>query len=193
MAAMLGSASNQVVDFHATSAWLDSALSDRAYPMWVMRVRVVLQLDRFLPHEELLASDRLVSWSIGMKVIFVSHTWLRYKFPDTDNNDKLRLLQMLLRKMLSGQLPVEADWTQAVQGQNFNISAKRFKADMENGYVWMDLGSVPQQDASAQIRAIQSIHSYVRDSTYFMVLACEWQHQNGSTCGECVWARQSSS
>ena len=75
----------------------DSTIASK-YPMYVMPVSEVLKLDELLPHEEL--KDKLVEWRPGMaKVLFCSHTWLKYKHPDDNAKSKISMLKKILLKI----------------------------------------------------------------------------------------------
>lgn len=81
----------------------DSTIASK-FPMYVMPVSEVLKLNEFQPHEEL--KDRLVEWKPGMgKVLFCSHTWLKYKHPDDDAKSKIKMLQRILIKIRDNSRP----------------------------------------------------------------------------------------
>ena len=61
----------------------------RSHPMWVVPVANVLQMQQLRPHEELKAEGLLVEWNEHMApVMFCSHTWLRWRHPDSANDVK---------------------------------------------------------------------------------------------------------
>ena len=152
-----------------------SSLAKRDFPMYVLPISELLQLKRLPSHEYIL--DRLVVWEEGMAVVFVSQTWLSDSHPDNDENVKLTLLKEVLQRARDGDLSVSAQWVAAlVYGGDLSIPAAQLQQDLENGYVWFDVLSVPQTDQVAQARAIGSIMSYVADATYFMVLTGSWTH-----------------
>ena len=64
----------------------DRAGFKASFPMYVLPVREVLKLDRFLQHEQL--KDKLVEAQDGMKIVFVSQTWLTHAHNDNAANDK---------------------------------------------------------------------------------------------------------
>lgn len=47
-----------------------------AFPMWVLPVKKLLELEEIITHEALQAQGSLVRWEPGMQTLFVSHTWL---------------------------------------------------------------------------------------------------------------------
>ena len=60
-----------------------------AFPMWVLPVKKLLELEEIITHEALQAQGSLVRWEPGMQTLFVSHTWLRHNHPDGVNKEKL--------------------------------------------------------------------------------------------------------
>ena len=152
-----------------------SSLAKREFPMYVLPISELLQLERLPSHENIL--DKLVIWEEGMAVVFVSQTWLSDSHPDNDENVKLTLLKQVLQRARDGDLAVSGQWAAALAyGGDLSIPAAQLQQDLENGYVWFDIFSVPQTDQVAQGRAIGSIMSYVADATYFMVLTGSWTH-----------------
>jgi ankyrin repeat protein len=161
----------------------DSTIASK-YPMYVMPVSEVLKLDELLPHEEL--KDKLVEWRPGMaKVLFCSHTWLKYKHPDDNAKSKISMLKKILLKIRDktiGDLAMPASYYDPI-----NITAKDLHRDLADGYVWFDIMSIPQADPVMMRNAVSSIVRYVSDSAYFFVLAGPWRHENGSIRDERAW------
>ena len=71
------------------------------YPMHVLPVARLLQLQRLPTHEEI--KDELVLQRDGMQTVFVSQTWRSRSHPDTAENVKLTLLQSFLRDARAGK------------------------------------------------------------------------------------------
>ena len=143
------------------------------FPMLVIPVRKVLEMTEIKRHEEV--KDLLVEWKPGMAdVLFVSHTWLRWQAPDCDNV-KLDLLQSILRKVVEGK--TQNIKTHFFGGQDTCTDSPSLSASLRDGYVWMDVMSIPQTDPDLQKDAIQSI---VADATFFCMLAGACRHEDGS-------------
>ena len=146
------------------------------FPMFVMPVSEVLKLDELQPHEEL--KDKLVEWKPGMgKVLFCSHTWLKYKHPDDDAKSKITMLKRILvriREKTIGDLPFWGAYYDPVQ-----IKAKELYRDLANGYVWFDVMSIPQADPVMMRNAVSSIVRYVSDSAYLRHRAGRGAHLQG--------------
>ena len=160
---------------------------ERKFPMYVMPVKDVLALDKLAPYEDV--KDKLVEWTPGMgKVLFCSHTWLRFTGPDDEKGSKLALLKALLARICAGKIE-DIQQSAAYYGP-LTIKGKEMTRDLKSGYVWFDLMSIPQSDRDAQIKAINSIVSYANDSSYFFCLAGPWRHENGSIRDERVWAKR---
>lgn len=173
-----------------------SAALKRAFPMYVLPIKTLLSpsFQMFRPHEELKAAGALVEWQQGMApVLFVSHTWLRHRHPDSEALDKFKALVGSLRRMLAGDLIVKPNFMIDIiygkEAKLFRIGAKQLQSDLTDGFVFFDYMSIPQaaEAAEAQQRAIASLVSYVSDSRYFCVLAGGWTHENGSVRDEIAW------
>ncbi len=170
-------------------------IASMGYPLMVVPVEDVLNMDVLLCHEELRERGLLTEWTPGMEsVIFFSHTWLASKHPDRDGV-KFELLQALLRSFVKGQLEVRPSWSHEFYVSGFGKSdrlAGRISCDelrsLTRGYVWMDYMSIPQRDAALQSRAIVSIPHYVSCAHYFVVLTGAWAHRgDGSIRGLSAW------
>ena len=193
----------------------DSTIASK-FPMYVMPVAEVLRLDELRPFEEV--KDRLVEWTPGMgKVLFCSHTWLRYTHPDDEKKSKLKMLKAVLTKIRAktiGDLPFLAAYYDPV-----HITGKQLHRDLSDGFVWFDMLSsaphptsrgsmnlhalsttrlrslglvcaVPQSDPVKMALAVSSIVRYVSDSSYFFVLAGPWRHENGTIRDERSWGHR---
>ena len=174
-----------------------SAALKRAFPMFVLPIQTLLSpsFQKLRPHEELRAAGALVEWHLGMApVLFVSHTWLRHRHPDSEAGDKFKTLVGVLQRIMSGELNIVPGWLVKLihgrEAKSFHISAAALRRDLMNGFIFFDYMSIPQAaDATeAQQRAIASLVSYVSDSAYFFVLAGAWTHENGSHRDEIAWA-----
>ena len=151
----------------------------RQFPMMVVPVAKLLQMEELQPHEDV--KEHLVEWKPGMaSVFFVSHTWLAYWAPDKDGV-KITLLKSLLQSIVKGSMKdIRSHYMADAYFGGQTLKGKVLTADLASGYVWMDIMSIPQRDPVAQGKAISSIVSYVSDSAYFCVLAGAWRHENGS-------------
>ena len=121
-----------------------------AYPMHVLPVARLLQLQRLPTHEEI--KEELVLQCDGMHTVFVSQTWLSRAHPDNGDNAKLKLLQSFLRDGKKGVRPSlisEIFW-----GGRLKIPARALRKIQ---YVWLDVFSIPQADRERQGEAIASI------------------------------------
>ena len=176
-------------------AFLSAALK-RAFPMYVLPIKTLLSpsFQMFRPHEELKAAGALVEWQQGMApVVFVSHTWLRHRHPDSEALDKFKTLTQTLKRMLAGSISIKPGWMVELQyrkdAKQYRIGAKQLQSDLADGFVFFDYMSIPQaaEAADAQQRAIASLVSYVSDSRYFWVVAGGWTHENGGSRDEIAW------
>lgn len=173
-----------------------SAALKRSFPLYVLPIKTFLSpsFQMLRPHEELRDAGALVEWTQGMApVLFVSHTWLRHRHPDSAAQDKFRTLTRTLQRIVEGDLTVSCGWLiKFIYGKDakaFCFSAAQLQRDLSEGYLFLDFMSIPQapEASDAQQRAIASLVSYVSDARYFMVLAGGWFHEDGSARDEMAW------
>ena len=152
-----------------------------AYPIYVIRIKRLLAMERMLTHEQLRDEEALVEWKAGDgHVLFASHTWLNHTHPDNERNEKLSLLKGWLGNILDGRAKdITPQWSQAQSGQGSEVKGLRIKAakirrDLLDGFVWLDLASIPQADCETQILAIQSIPHYTLPLAH--TLPSSWVH-----------------
>lgn len=111
----------------------------RPFPMYVLKIADVLDLERMQTHEEMTRRGKLIEFQPGMKVLFVSHTWLHSSHPDSPSNVKLILLQDVLRKFVAGKIRVPTYWqSEIVYAGTCDIPAAKIAADLSDGYIWLE-------------------------------------------------------
>ena len=119
------------------------------YPMLLMPIKVLMALERFPPHQDLLRKKQLVAFDPdvhGGKVIFISHQWLGHDDPDS-TCIQLKTTQSVLGKLMRGDISqgVESDWRgQLGSKENLVVSAKQWKHHLPRMFVWVDFCSMPQ-------------------------------------------------
>ena len=125
-----------------------TAPNSRLSPMWVMSVRDVISLKSLPTHEDAMRDGKLVKWHEGMGAVwFVSQTWLRHTHPDDEIGSKCSMLTALLQKGLAGKLEISPNWSSAAVYPNLpTFSGKQLRQELDNGFVWFDIFSVPQED-----------------------------------------------
>ena len=142
-------AEQSLIDDLAANADLRAnAVQEELYPMYVMRVRELLQLDAWRPHQQLLSDGLLVrvteEVAKSATIVFVSHQWTSFSHPDP-TGAQLLALQGALSKLLSGELTVRADSIlQLVYNYHRETGPAEWKQLLESGCVWLDFVSMPQ-------------------------------------------------
>ena len=116
--------------------------------MYVMRVRDLLQLDAWRPHQQLLSDGLLVrvtkEVAKSTTIVFVSHQWTSFSHPDP-TGAQLLALQGALSKLLGGELTVRADSVlKLVYNYHRETGPAEWKQLLESGCVWLDFVSMPQ-------------------------------------------------
>ena len=122
------------------------------YPMYGMSMERFLDLNPDIPlppHQELLRDGLLTVCEEQTKVIFVSHEWLSYNHIDP-NGEQVRALQALFRRLISGELEIDAERTYQAclpkRKRPYLSSADR-KELFPQMYVWLDWISMPQSES----------------------------------------------
>ena len=86
------------------------------YPMYVIPVKALLELDAWEPHQALLAQGMLVEVTseVDLEIVFVSHQWTSFDHPDP-KGEQLARLQAVLRELMAGQTDVQSnEYLQAI-------------------------------------------------------------------------------
>ena len=144
-----------------------AAMPAAQYPMHVLPVARLLQLQRLPTHEEI--KHELVEQRDGMHTVFVSQTWLSRAHPDNVDNAKLKLLQSFLRDASDGKKGVRPSLLcEIFWGGRLKIPARALRKIQ---YVWLDVFSIPQADRERQGEAIASIPNYVERAAFFVCVA----------------------
>lgn len=169
-----------------------------AFPIYVIKISRLLAMERMLTHEQLREKGALVRWTKGDgNILFISHTWLNFTHPDNEKNEKLGLIKAWLRRIMEGSArDISPQWSQGqtaspTQEGIKGIKAKTIRSDLTDGYVWLDLASIPQADRDSQLKAIQSIPIYIGVCSYFAVVVGPFRHdQLGTPRGINEWCRR---
>mmetsp|Transcript_27000 Transcript_27000/g.62833 ORF Transcript_27000/g.62833 Transcript_27000/m.62833 type:complete len:719 (+) Transcript_27000:106-2262(+) len=170
------------------------------YPMFVIPVRKLMQMSKFLVHREMLQRGHLEEFTPQTKgkVIVVSHQWLSYIHPDP-NQEHFFTLKRVLDRLGNGEVGrVEDYWLHTMLFRSVGITAKEWKNDFDNMYVWIDYCCIPQVEVDADPQtvhqsslAVQSIAAYVERASLLMVLAPVCVHaETGRACNFASWRRR---
>jgi hypothetical protein len=159
--------------------------NQKQYPMYLLPVPAAIKLVGMVPHQILLAENKLTMFSTELtgRVIYVSHEWLSSDSPDP-SGVQLEYLQSTLRKLQAGKYFVGLSFTQALlRGGNGlqvdHIGTDRWSKALPHMLLWFDYWSIPRntrfnhevatiEDVN---KAIDSIPYYIEQSSLFMILA----------------------
>lgn len=173
-----------------------SALNAR-YPMYVIPMKRLMQMRKFLIHHEMLERGYLEEFTPEKqgKVIVVSHQWLSYNHPDPEQ-EHFYTLKRVLDRLGNGEVNrVEDYWLHSVLFRSPGITAKEWKDDFEHTYVWIDYCCIPQVEVDFDPEtvhqsglAVQSIAAYVERASLLLVLAPVCMHkETGHSCNFSSW------
>eukprot|EP00439_Symbiodinium_sp_Y106_P079588 s2050_g18.t1 len=186
--------------FTACSTCSARSTCEAKYPMYVIPVRKLMQMSKFLVHREMLEKGFLEEFTPRTKgkVIVVSHEWLSYVHPDP-NQEHFFTLKRVLDRLGNGEVNrVEDYWLHSVMFRSVGITAKEWKNDFDNMYIWIDYCCIPQIEVDANPEtihqsslAVQSIAAYVERSSLLLVLAPVCIHaETGRSCNFASWRRR---
>lgn len=145
-AAQLGSFINNMGDGEAGGgdAGLGLKPEDCKFPMWVISVTdaiAVTSRASDLPcHEDLQSEGLLKKYDPGSmnKCLFLSHTWLRFKHPDSAEGVKKKLINDVLSGIVAGNVAIHAYWFAVVAHLMKDTPAESISASYADGFVWME-------------------------------------------------------
>ena len=125
-------------------------VSPETYPFYAMRVKDLMELTEWLPHQKLLAAGKLINLGAdptaakGREVIFVSHQWTAFDHPDPACS-QLQALQRVLRKLLTGGLEVRTNgMLEAIYGIKVITPGTAWQAMLPEALIWIDYACMPQ-------------------------------------------------
>ena len=126
------------------SGWFPS--EQKSFPMITVALRLILEMTRLQPHEELMEADLLTEWDEIMgKSMFVSHQWASKLHPDP-SMEEFRVLQEALKGLLWGGLRVTIPAVLELPLGGLRSQKCPTVADFtsEPVYLWYDYFSCPQ-------------------------------------------------
>ncbi|CAL1167854.1 unnamed protein product [Cladocopium goreaui] len=170
---------------------------EKLYPMWLVKVSDLLNMEKLLSFNDLKALWKLREHRVGMFCIFISHQWLGNVHPDPTGS-QFKILKAALKKVVDGSMSVEGDVSAQLRFRTMRLSrAERDR--IRNGYVWFDWFSVPQiasrepdagehEFADDTCLCVKSIPSYVEKCQVFVVLVPRLLHADrGTVCNYSTW------
>ena len=119
------------------------------YPMYVIPVKTLLELQQWEPHQNLLAKGKLVEVTpeVDLEIVFVSHQWTSFEHPDP-TGEQLARLQAVLRQLMAGQTSVMGNpQLQVIYSSTFETKGEQWAATLPKVCVWFDYVSIPQPGA----------------------------------------------
>ncbi|CAJ1392411.1 unnamed protein product [Effrenium voratum] len=184
----------------------EASANEQLSTMWVIKVMDVMRLRCPAPcHQDLKAAGKLVPCTPAFFTIFVSHQWLGRRHPDR-TGAQLHVLQSSLANIIEGRLRVEQDVHSQLAGHSTTLSAEE-RARLQDGYIWMDWFSVPQQlefeqddeedcgtsswtSSNEANLCIASIPAYVEACQIFLALVPSLEHEGGSPVNYSTWLQR---
>lgn len=144
--------------------------------------------------------DRLVEWSCGMTVIFVSHQWLADRHPDPKGL-QLAELRKAFMNLFSGELSISSAMETELFLRSFTTMSAETVTKIRSSYIWYDYWSIPQvslapadereETVRDMVNAVNTIPQYVARSEFFFALCPDLVHEDtGVPCSFATWLRR---
>ena len=129
------------------------------FPLYTVRLQVLLAMEKLIPHERLMEEDQLVEFTNSLgQAAFVSHQWVTPEHPDPEFV-QMRVFQEALKNMMSRGKWVHTSFETelTIKPPSLDLEALRSK----EMFFWYDFFSIPQLDKLNSFRSI-SISSFNR-------------------------------
>lgn len=137
------------------------------HPMVVISAETFMQLPKLTSYEELRNSGKLVfldteedlsRFKTNHSVIFLSHQWLAWGFPDDEEHTHLKAMKSAVK----------------TSAQQMRSSGAR--CAWKNLYVWVDYASIAQEHRGMQTLAVSSLPVYASSADVFVIVAPPAKH-----------------
>jgi len=185
-----------------------ACLNPQLFPMYVVKMKDVLEMTEMLCHFDLIEQGKLHEYDESMgPALLASHQWLSQKHPDPDFK-QVKILQEAVRNIISGEIHVENGIFQQVVANDIGRMPAHEVEKLLDVYVWMDWWSVPNgvhkgaphaaphgPHANSNVdkmKAIQSIPHYVERCTWFVALVPPLQIDSDESmlCDVVSWSQR---
>jgi hypothetical protein len=145
------------------------------HPMVLISADAFSKLEQLTSYEELRNTKKLVfldteealaSFKADNSIIFLSHQWLAWGFPDNATKTHLNAMKS------------------AIKTASARVGAKSSgsRCSWENTYVWVDYCSIAQDHRGMQMLAVSSLPVYSASADIFVIIAPPAEHQCSRRC-----------
>jgi len=174
-----------------------------AWPVFVIPLDTFLGLDELPSHEAAVASGVAREW-LGAEresMLFLSHQWLGFLKPDSEDQLQLRAAQGALASLREGRVDevfetpgdafrcLDAASERRVSGdlswanEDFvEVVRRRLRKVLHSSCIWIDYSSISQRDEEALQRGVRSLPYYVENSALFLAVVPPGLHADLRVC-----------
>jgi hypothetical protein len=137
------------------------------HPMVLVSAEQFMQLECLVSYEELRnesklefldTEDDLAKFKASHSIIFLSHQWLGWGYPDDEQHTQLKAMKS------------------AVKTAAQHMRSSESRAAWKNLYVWVDYCSIAQEHRGMQTLAISSLPVYASSADVFIIVAPPAKH-----------------
>merc|ERR1719333_939332 len=145
------------------------------HPMVLISADAFSKLEQLTSYEELRNTKKLVfldteealaSFKADSSIIFLSHQWLAWGFPDNATKTHLNAMKSAVRSA----------------SQRVGAASNDARCAWENTYVWVDYCSIAQEHRGMQMLAVSSLPVYACSADIFVIVAPPAEHQSSRHC-----------
>jgi hypothetical protein len=144
------------------------------HPMVLISADAFSKLEQLTSYEELRntgklvfldTDDSLATFKATSSIVFLSHQWLAWGFPDNATKTHLHAMKSAVRSA----------------ARHLGASGED-RCAWENVYVWVDYCSVAQDHRGLQMLAVKSLPIYASSADAFVIVAPPAEHQCSKRC-----------
>jgi len=145
------------------------------HPMVLISADAFSKLEQLTSYEELRNTRKLVfldteealaSFKAENSIIFLSHQWLAWGFPDNATKTHLNAMKSAIR----------------TASARVGAKSASSRSSWENTYVWVDYCSIAQDHRGMQMLAVSSLPVYSASADIFVIIAPPAEHQCSRRC-----------
>jgi len=145
------------------------------HPMVLISAENFSNLEQLTSYEELRNTGKLVyldteealaSFKSEHSIVFLSHQWLAWGFPDNATKTHLNAMKSAVKSA----------------SQRVSETSSRERCAWKNTYIWVDYCSIAQDHRGMQMLAVSSLPVYASSADIFVIIAPPAEHQSTRHC-----------
>merc|ERR1719333_702550 len=145
------------------------------HPMVLISADSFSKLEQLTSYEELRNTSKLVfldteealaKFKADHSIVFLSHQWLAWGFPDNATKTHLNAMKSAIRSA----------------ARRVSETSSLERCAWKNTYIWVDYCSIAQDHRGMQMLAVSSLPVYASSADIFVIVAPPAEHQCNARC-----------